>query len=887
MFEGNPLKYHSFIMSFQSMVANIPNDSIKLNNLISSCKGNARDAIEFCVMKPPEEGYAAALGALRSRFGSNVVVSQAWISKVIDRESVSVTNLSGYAADLENCLQSLEALGYLNELDNQASLRQIVSKLPKFLQNRWRTENQRIKERGRESSANLAAAASVHVAREDSGRVARLADLVRFIKRAADEVEDPVFGDVGVSKASERARLSKPSERMRPSRQYDKMLVNQAAFTQGVSKPPRCWVCKNNQHWTDQCTLFENASPPERRKMCYDNYACYSCLKVAGRGHRESTCSKRKACGETTANGACKEFHHKLLHVRKEVGQIGNLNMSKNKDPMLSILDVEVLTKGRKEVSSVLLDKGSQGTLISKDFARKLNLKGKAVAAIITKVGGIEEEFQSTLYELTLRGEDSMTHRISALEIGHINDVREVDVKQMERLFKMKPGTLKRRGGPIDILIGVNYAHLLAGEESELNGIVAQRTPLGWTVYGGEETTTANQVMHMQIKKPVDLDDFWNTEALGVDIGPCDCKSLERATEKLEGKIIRESCTKVGNQWMVPYPWAKDPCDLEDNRYQAKKILVGLEKRLLRNKGQAEAYDKQMQEMVEMGFSRKLTPEEVDSYQGPVHYIPHHSVAKRDSSSTPLRIVFNASNRYNGKCINDCWMKGPDLLCSLFGVILRFRENQVALVGDISKMYHRILIPTIDQHVHGYLWRDLDVDREPDVYVKHVLSFWDKHAGTMAITALRLTADEGREEYPRAAEVIEANTYMDDMCPSVKSEAEATLVQEVDRLLALGGFEVKAWSSNIDLEGTKCEVVDKLEVARPELFGKQMVEVGHRSEQKVLGVRWNPSDDTFVFNVEIDIEKFTKRRVLGVMAKVFDPVGLVGQVIINGKIKMQ
>ncbi|XP_014667006.1 PREDICTED: 40S ribosomal protein S13-like isoform X2 [Priapulus caudatus] len=101
-------------------------------------------------------------------------------------------------------------------------------------------------------------------------------------------------------------------------------------------------------------------------------------------------------------------------------------------------------------------------------------------------------------------------------------------------------------------------------------------------------------------------------------------------------------------------------------------------------------------------------------------------------------------------------------------------------------MYHRILIPMIDQHVHRYLWRDLDVDREPDVYVNQVLLFGDKPAGTMAITTLRLTADESRKEYPRAAEVIEANTYMDDMCPYVKSEAETTLTQEVDRLLGLG-----------------------------------------------------------------------------------------------------
>jgi hypothetical protein len=66
---------------------------------------------------------------------------------------------------------------------------------------------------------------------------------------------------------------------------------------------------------------------------------------------------------------------------------------------------------------------------------------------------------------------------------------------------------------------------------------------------------------------------------------------------------------------------------------------------------------------------------------------------------------------YQGPSLNDYWLKGPDLLNSLFGVILRFRENEVAVSGDISKMYHQVLIPQEDQHVHRFLWRNLDTTR--------------------------------------------------------------------------------------------------------------------------------------------------------------------------------
>lgn len=105
-------------------------------------------------------------------------------------------------------------------------------------------------------------------------------------------------------------------------------------------------------------------------------------------------------------------------------------------------------------------------------------------------------------------------------------------------------------------------------------------------------------------------------------------------------------------------------------------------------------------------------------------------------------------------------MKGPDLLNSLFGVFLRFRERKVAMVGDISKMYHRILTHERDQQVHHFLWRNLESSREPDVNVKTMRTFGDKPAPAMAQTALRKTAQKSQNTHPKAAEVITKNAYM-------------------------------------------------------------------------------------------------------------------------------
>lgn len=52
----------------------------------------------------------------------------------------------------------------------------------------------------------------------------------------------------------------------------------------------------------------------------------------------------------------------------------------------------------------------------------------------------------------------------------------------------------------------------------------------------------------------------------------------------------------------------------------------------------------------------------------------------------------------------------------------------------------------------------MEVDREPDLYVKTILTFGDKPAPAMALTALQETAKEVRKDHPEASKVITDNT---------------------------------------------------------------------------------------------------------------------------------
>ena len=172
-------------------------------------------------------------------------------------------------------------------------------------------------------------------------------------------------------------------------------------------------------------------------------------------------------------------------------------------------------------------------------------------------------------------------------------------------------------------------------------------------------------------------------------------------------------------------------------------------------------------------------------------------------------------------------------------MVLRFRGNQVAISGDISKMYHRILIPLEDQHVHRFLWREMKTDREPDTYVKTVLTFGDKPAPAMAQITLRKTAEEGESLSPHAAKTLKNNSYLHDILDSVHTVQEAQeLTTGIDNVLKKGGFKVKEWQSNKDLSNNGDQQGGEVDVLTSPV------------EDKVLGVVWHITEDSLKFKVK-------------------------------------
>lgn len=204
---------------------------------------------------------------------------------------------------------------------------------------------------------------------------------------------------------------------------------------------------------------------------------------------------------------------------------------------------------------------------------------------------------------------------------------------------------------------------------------------------------------------------------------------------------------------------------------------------------------------------------------------------KPDSKSSLVRIVFNRGANYMGHILNEFWVKAPDLLNSLLGMLIIFRENEIAFTNYIKKMYRTVSTGVLERHTHRFLWGDMDVTREPETYVIQRVSFENKPSGNIATVALRKTAEMAEEKYPKASELLIKNTYMDHLINSADNlETAKRLTNEMEIILNKGNFKIKEWIYLYDKTSPDQELIptDTKTV-----------------HEKVLGVVGNPITDNF------------------------------------------
>ena len=260
----------------------------------------------------------------------------------------------------------------------------------------------------------------------------------------------------------------------------------------------------------------------------------------------------------------------------------------------------------------------------------------------------------------------------------------------------------------------------------------------------------------------------------------------------------------------------------------------------------------------------------------PHYFIPHQCVIRAQKTTTKLRVVFDASSKTSSLIsLNETLMVGPTIQKDLFSALLQFRLNKFAITADVTKMYRQVRVHKDDRIFQLILWRERP-EMPIQIFELSTVTYGTAPAPFLAIRCLKEISNIFKDVYPLGSSVIANDFYVDDLLSG--ADDVETLIQirkEVIHILNACGFNLAKWYSNCrDLNGEKLV---------------RQLEIQDSDSTRALGIIWRTDDDVlnFKLNNEYDNLPATKRNILSISSRLFDPLGLLAPIVINAKILLQ
>ena len=884
-FNGDPLEYARFVRAFEINVQRVCRDPAELVvHLYNSCEGEAATAVEPYINMPAPHGWLEATKALRRRYGGETLVSNKWLDKLAASKARTLRQM---ADEWRSCLTALSSLGRVSEMNSGETLRRLMTKMPGWMQGKWRVRVQKIRE---------------------AGRCPDFPDMVMFMERQAEAQDDPVFG----------VRPATTQQRSGAHQQSSLKKHGESAFaTAGTDMS--CPFCEA-AHGLVSCRGFKEASPEDRWKMVKEHSLCFACLEE---GHSIRDCSRKKTCREKN----CTSHHHYLLHGPRQPGKRrdgkkhkGQQQQQQETPPQvqpkaepkpkgekscyvssgkvaLPIVPVKVSVPGQeREVTTfALLDTGSTLTFCGEKLLKRLGIKGEKTTlklSTMSKQNGTSQCRVASLKIAAMDGSTEMTinqvHSVPKLPISTDNIATVEQTSRWDHLADL-PLHHPKDVQDTELLIGANCPEALittdvaTGAPGEPYGV---QTSLGWAVAGpvaddgiDQSHTTNCIVTHGDPQgKSLDqrleekLDRLWELETGVYDTARGRSQQDEAVLRRWEKEVM-----VVDKHYQLPIPFKQEHPSLPDARGMAMKRLESLRRKLEKNPVLRKQYADGMQALLTKGFAVKVPAEDLTRQDGAVWYLPHHPVINANKDKP--RIVFDCAARHGGVSLNSQVCSGPDLTNSLVGVLLRFRRQPVAFMGDVEAMFHQVKVEPQQQDALRFLWwPGGDVTRAPETYKMTVHLFGGTWSPSCCAFALQQAAkDSGSDFHPDTVKAVEQSFYVDDCLQSVATTEEAILqVQELTQMLGQRGFVLKKWVSN------SRQVMESIALENRSKKANER-ELEAPLEERALGVFWNVDQDAFTYRTQGMEKPLTKRGLLSMLSSVYDPLGFASPFILKAR----
>ena len=896
-FDGNPLKYWEFWRSFENSVDKTSvEDSIKLTRLLHFCTGDAHKLLHACLVMEPSEGYRKAKQMLKDRFGNPYRIADAWMQRVTQGNKIAPNNkkaIQDMADELNICVQTLEAMGYKSELSPQSVLLAIVERLPFYLRDRW-----------------LKTVA--HIRKED--RLPRIDDLLNFIQSTASQQNDPVYGrltDFKPGSKEQSFQKSGSSPKSASNRNVKSKGQRSSYSTSSNTSPPSyvrpCLLCKQT-HTLFGCDQFKKLAPDKRLQFAKDKQLCFNCLR---KGHMLTECRLNRTCSVEGCGRKHTKFLHQINKPQRSEGPAetppenptsdstasnGYVDTASNNvigaggRSVLPIVPVRVQSDGRNFIDTyALLDSGSTHSFCTDALSRQLGAKGQDLQLRLTTLDK-DDDITTTMVSMIVDTGPS-TERVY---LPHVCTRKKLNIQTCHMAKVEDIVNLPHLKG-IDIpLAGENEVGLLIGQDAPRalmpleirkgdKGPYAIRTALGWSLHGQVPSSGSVDVSTHFIQGDISLDvqvqKFWKLED---ERCLYDDEKGMSFNDRRALEIWEKTITTDNGHYQLAIPFKERPPSLEDNHYVAEKRLESLGVRLRKDPQLHEKYKEGIADLLHKGYAEEVVETDDNTSDKKKWYIPHHPVF-HPMKPGKVRIVFDCASKYKGQSLNDVVLQGPDLTNKLTGVLLRFRQERIAMIADVEAMFHQVRVPPEDRDVLRFLWwSDGDMTQEPKTYRMCVHLFGGTWSPSCCNFAMRRTADDNQCS-DDAARVVHRNFYVDDCLVSLSQEEQAIeLAAEVKSLLQKGGFHLTKWLSNNPRV---------LQSIPKEDQGKQVsgLDLNHEAlpVERALGMRWDIEQDCFTYKISPKDKPSTRRGLLSIVSSVYDPLGYASPCVLQAKLILQ
>ncbi|XP_064485951.1 uncharacterized protein LOC135398480 [Ornithodoros turicata] len=375
---------------------------------------------------------------------------------------------------------------------------------------------------------------------------------------------------------------------------------------------------------------------------------------------------------------------------------------------------------------------------------------------------------------------------------------------------------------------------------------------------------------------------FWDLEHLGITENYPPFREIDDPV--LKG--FRSSARLQEGRYVVRLPWDTEKSHrLADNKTLALQRLGHITKKLLLDSALMEEYDMTIRQYLLNDHAEHVREPE-SPVSGPIYYMPHHTVIRRDRETTKVRIVFDASSKMPGEVsLNETLHAGPDLNSDVLDLLMQFRAHQIALTADVEKAFLHIALDPCDRDALRFLWYETTPKASqplPRVETWRMtrVPFGAKSSPFLLAVSITHHLQSAAAQCPETAALLSTHFYVDDLVVAVGSSQEASLLYRQARdILLEAGMKLVKWTSN-DMK------------LRTLFQDEGTTSMSTTPLRKVLGLNWDIDSDEIQLSVKsltefLERRADTKRYVLQAVSRTYDPLGYVAPYVITAKILLQ